>query len=127
MAKAQQEFDLEDRLVDLAVRAVGVVAALPQSVVGPHFAGQLVRCGTSPAHNYAEAQGAESRSDFIHKMKIAPKELRETRVCLRIIAQAGLIKPSAKPSPLITACDELIAIVVTSIATARKNQRCTTS
>jgi four helix bundle protein len=127
MTKAQQEFDLEDRLVSFAVRAIAVVEALPPAPAGVHLAGQLVRCSTSPAHNYAEAQGAESRGDFIHKMKIALKELRETRVCLRIIAHARLIKPESKLLPLLEECDELIAVFVTSIATARKNRRRTTS
>ncbi len=76
--------DLEDRLVDFAVRIIGVVEALPSSKAGNHVAGQLTRSGTAPAPNYGEAQSAESRKDFIHKLKIALKELRETlRGCLQ--------------------------------------------
>ena len=69
---------LEDRLIDFAVIIVGVVEALPNSMGGNHIANQLIRSGTSPAPNYGEAQSAESRKDFIHKMKISLKELRET-------------------------------------------------
>ena len=69
--------ELEDRLIDFAVRIINVVEALPSSKAGNHVAGQLIRSGTAPAPNYGEAQSAESRKDFIHKMKIALKELRE--------------------------------------------------
>jgi four helix bundle protein len=78
------KFDLEKRLIDFAVRVIGVVEALPGTRAGNHVANQLVRCGTSPAPNYAEAQSAESRNDFIHKLKICLKELRETRVWLSV-------------------------------------------
>ena len=75
--------DLEDGLVDFAVRIINVVEALPTSKAGNHIAGQLIRSGTAPAPNYGEAQSAESRKDFIHKMKIALKELRETLIWLK--------------------------------------------
>jgi four helix bundle protein len=81
---------------------------------------QLTRSGTSPALNYGEAQGAESRKDFIHKMKISLKELRETVVCLKIIVKSELLV-SQKLTPLISEADELISIFVTSINTAKKN------
>lgn len=77
--------DLEERLIDFAVRIINVVDALPNTKVGNHIAGQLLRSGTSPAPNYGEAQSAESRKDFVHKMKVALKELRETLIWLRII------------------------------------------
>ena len=91
--------------------------------MGNHIAGQLIRCGTSPAPNYGEAQSAESRSDFIHKMKVSLKELRETRVWLLIIARAELIKPPSKLEPLIDENNELISIFVTSIKTAKKGKK----
>ena len=72
--------DLEDRLIDFAVRIINVIEALPNTKVGNHIGGQLLRSGTSPAPNYGEAQSAEFRRDFIHKMKIALKELRETLI-----------------------------------------------
>ncbi len=75
---------LEERLIDFAVIIVSVVEALPNSKAGNHIANQLIRSGTSPAPNYGEAQSAESRKDFIHKMKISLKELRETMVWLKI-------------------------------------------
>ena len=81
----------------------------------------VIRCGTSPAPNYGEAQSAESRSDFIHKMKVSLKELRETRIWLLIIVRAKLISPTSKVEPLIHENNELISIFVTSIETARKN------
>ena len=71
---------LEERLIDFAVLIVSVVEALPNSKAGNHIANQLIRSGTSPAPNYGEAQSAESHKDFIHKLKISLKELRETMV-----------------------------------------------
>ncbi|MFC1817341.1 four helix bundle protein [Thermodesulfobacteriota bacterium] len=101
MSKDDKIFDLEDRLIDFAVRIIRIAEALPKTKVGNHIAGQLIRSGTSPAPNYGEAQGAESRSDFIHKMKVSLKELRETRVWLLMIVKANLIKPASKLEPLI--------------------------
>ena len=112
--------DLEDRLVDFAVRVIGVVEALPDTKAGRHIAGQLVRAGTSPAANYGEAQSAESRNDFLHKMKVCLKELRETMIWLKMIER----KPMCPPERLVqilTECNELIAIFVTSIKTAQSN------
>ena len=74
--------ELEDRLINFAVMVIGVVEVLPNSKAGNHIAGQLVRSGTSPAPNYGEARSAESRKDFIHKMKISLKELRESVIWL---------------------------------------------
>jgi len=93
MSKDKNQSDLEDRLIEFAVRIIQLAGALPKSQVGKHLSGQLIRCGTSPAPNYGEAQGAESRSDFIHKMKVCLKELRETKVWLKMIVKAELIKP----------------------------------
>jgi len=119
MSKEEKEYDLEGRLIDFAVRIIEVGRSLPKTKVGNHIAGQLVRCGTSPASNYGEAQGAESRSDFIHKMKVCLKELRETRVWLVMIVRAGLIKPASKLDSLIDENNQLISIFVKSIQTAR--------
>jgi len=123
MSKDKKTFDLEGRLIDFAVRIIEIVELLPKTRVGNHIAGQLVRCGTSPAPNYGEAQSAESRSDFIHKMKVSLKELRETRVWLLMIVRASLIKPVSKLQPLIDENNELISIFVTSINTAKKNKK----
>ena len=91
MSKDKRKYDLEGRLIDFAVRIIRTAESLPKTKVGKHVAGQLIRCGTSAAPNYGEAQSAESRSDFIHKMKISLKELRETRVWLLMIVRANLI------------------------------------
>lgn len=118
----KKKYDLEDRLLDFSVRIINVVEALPNTRAGNHIAGQLIRCGTAPAPNYAEAQSAESRKDFIHKMKIALKELRETLVWLKIIQRKRLLKCKEELQALITECNELISIFVTSIKTAKKNK-----
>ena len=123
MSKESRIFDLEERLIDFAVRVIRLAESLPKTKVGNHIAGQLIRCGTSPAPNYGEAQSAESRSDFIHKMKVALKELRETRVWLFIIVRANLIRPTSKLEPLINENNELISIFVTSITTAKQKNK----
>lgn len=112
--------DLENRLIDFAVMIVGVVEALPDSKAGNHIGSQLIRSGTSPAPNYGEAQSAESRKDFVHKMKISLKELRETMVWLKIIGRKNLA-PRDEAMKAITECNELIAIFVASTKTADAN------
>lgn len=119
MLKESKTFDIEERLIDFAVQIIRISENLPKTRVGNHIAGQLIRCGTSPAPNYGEAQSAESRSDFIHKMKVALKELRETRVWLLMIRKASLISPKSKLEPVIDENNQLISIFVTSIKTAR--------
>ncbi len=123
MSKAMREFDLEERLIDFAVRIIRAAELLPKSKVGNHIAGQLIRSGTSAAPNYGEAQSAESRSDFIHKMKVSLKELRETRVWLLMIIRANLIKPTSKLESLVDENNQLISIFVTSIKTAKQNRK----
>jgi four helix bundle protein len=123
MSKENRIFDLEERLIDFAIRIIRIAESLPKTRVGNHIAGQLIRCGTSPAPNYGEAQSAESRSDFIHKMKVSLKELRETRVWLLMIVRAKLIKPASELEPLIVENNELISIFVTSIKTAQKRKK----
>ena len=122
MSKDKRIFDLEERLIDFAVRIIRTAESLPKTRAGNHIAGQLIRCGTSPAPNYGEAQSAESRSDFIHKMKVCLKELRETRIWLLMIVKANLIKPTSKLEPLIYENNELISIFVTSVKTARQKE-----
>ena len=113
----QTPHDIEDRLIDFAVRIINVVEALPSTKAANHIAGQLLRSGTSPAPNYGEAQSAESRKDFIHKMKLSLKELRETLIWLKIIKQKPLCEP-AKIKHIIKKCNELICIFVASVKTA---------
>jgi len=119
----EKKYDLEERLIDFAVRIIDMVETLPNTRAGNHVAGQLVRCGTSPAPNYGEAQSAESRSDFIHKIKIVLKELRETRVWLLIIHRKRMTRTGGQTESLIAECNELISIFVTSAKTAEKNRR----
>jgi four helix bundle protein len=117
-----KKYDLEKRLIDFAVRIIDLVETLPNTRAGNHIAGQLVRCGTSPAPNYGEAQSAESRNDFIHKIKIVLKELRETKVWLQIIYRKRMTKSGSQTESLIAECDELISIFVKSVKTAEKNK-----
>jgi four helix bundle protein len=81
----QRKYDLEDRFVNYTFRMIDVVEALPNTRAGNYIAGQLVRSYHSPTFNYGEAQGAESRNDFIHKMGVILKELKECRMALKII------------------------------------------
>ena len=113
--------DLEERLLVFAAQVGKVVDALPDTRVGRHIAGQLVRSGTSPAPNYAEACAAESKKDFIHKLGIALKELRETRIWLRHIVQAELL-PLQRLNVLIDECEQLNNILGRSLITAKTNR-----
>lgn len=116
-----KKFDLEERLIDFAVQIIEISDSLNNSKAGNHIGGQIVRSGTSPALHYGEAQSAESRNDFIHKLKILLKELRETLVALKIIRRVSLIKKIDIVEKGITECNELISIFVKSIETAKKN------
>ena len=115
--------NIEERLIDFAVRIIRAAESLPKTKIGQHIGGQLIRSGTSPAPNYGEAQDAESCADFVHKMKIALKELRETKVWLQMIVKASLINPASKLEPLVCEADQLISIFVTSIKTAKQNNK----
>ncbi|MEJ2196850.1 MAG: four helix bundle protein [Ignavibacteriaceae bacterium] len=116
-----RKYDLEARLIDFAVLIIEITESLNNTRAGNHLAGQLVRSGTSPALQYGEAQSAESRNDFIHKLKILLKELRETLVALKIIKRVSLTKKIEKVDNGIIECNELISIFVTSVGTAKKN------
>ncbi len=113
-------YDLQDRLIDYAVRIIKLSEALPDSKAGKHVASQILHSGTSPAPNYGEAQSAESKADFIHKIKIGLKELRETEIWLKIISKVPMVEPASQLAPLLLETDELIAILFTSAETARK-------
>lgn len=112
--------ELSERLIDFAARIGRVVDALPDTRLGKHIAGQLIRCGTSPAPNYEEGCAAESRADFVHKLSICLKELRESRSWLRLIVRTGLL-PNEKMSELIDECEQLCNILAQSIITAKAN------
>jgi four helix bundle protein len=118
----ERRYDLQDRLVDYAVRIIKLSEALPETKTGRHISLQVLRSGSSPAANYGEAQSAESKADFVHKLKVALKELRETEIWLKIIDKAKMIKPTAQLDPLLQETDELIAILFRSIETAKKSK-----
>lgn len=84
--------ELEERLIDFAVRIVKLSASLPKTPAGKHISGQVLRSGTSPAPNYGEARGAESHADFVHKLRIVLKELNETSIWLRVIDRSQLLR-----------------------------------
>ena len=119
----ERQYDLQDRLIDYAVRIIMLSESLPETRAGKHIASQILRSGTSPGPNHGEAQSAESRADFIHKLKISLKELRETGTWLKIIAKAQMIDSVSLLDPLLKETDELIAILFTSIETAQKNKQ----
>ncbi len=114
--------ELAERLLDFAVRVGKVVDALPDTRLGRHIAGQLVRSGTSPAPNYEEACAAESRPDFAHKLSIALKELRESRCWIRLIIKTEML-PQHRMGELSDECNQLCNIIGKSVATAKKNGR----
>src|SRR5688572_27831268 len=113
--------DLEDRLIAFAIRAIRLAEQIPKSVIGIRLNDQLTRASSSAALNYGEAQSAESRKDFIHKIKIVLKELRESNVVLKMIDGLQLIKDRHELSSLLKEVNEVIAIFVTSVETARRN------
>ena len=113
--------ELSERLLDFAVRVGKVVDALPNTRLGRHIAGQLVRCGTSAGPNYEEGRAAESRADFCHKLSIALKELRESRFWLRLIIRSQLLSMK-KMGNLLDESDQLCRIIGQSVATAKRTR-----
>ena len=112
---------LEDRLIDFGLNVDKLTTQFPNSKLGNHLAGQMIRSSTSPAFNYGEAQSAESRKDFIHKMKVCLKELRETNVGLKFAKRGKFKVQEQLLSSLLSEVNELISIFVKSIETANKN------
>jgi len=112
--------DLAERLLDFAVQIIRLVNFLPKTAVGRYVGGQLMRSGASPGSNYEEARGAESKADFIHKLGIVLKELKESRFWLKLIQRTGLVA-SERVETLLRECKELCAIIAKSILTARKS------
>src|SRR4030042_4429538 len=113
---------LSDRLLDFIVRVIKIVDSLPNTIAGRHIGGQLVSAGTSCGANYEEGCGAESRSDFVHKMSIVLKELKETRFWLRLINRTEMLAPKYTDA-MISECEQLCAIIGKSVSTARKRRR----
>lgn len=119
----KRAYDLENRLLEFAANIVELTESLPNTRAGNHIAGQLLRCGTSCLSNHGEVEAAESRRDFLHKLRICLKELRETKRWLRLVAR---VKKLGSPANFVTCLDEveeLIRIFVASIRTAEKNAK----
>ena len=110
---------LEERLIEFAGRIIGLAGTLAKTFQGQHIARQILRSGTAGAANYAEARGAESRADFIHKMRLVQKELNETSVWLRVILKSSLVSPDLIVA-IVPENKELSRIVTASIRTARR-------
>ena len=118
---ARPKYDLEDRLLKFAVQVIELTEVLPNTRAAIHIAGQLLRSGTSPYGNHGELESAESRKDFIHKLRICLKELRETRRWLRLLARLQKIKAPATLPECLNEAEELIRIFVASIRTSERN------
>ena len=113
---------LSDRLLDFIVKVIKIADSLLKTVLGRHIGGQITRAGTSCGSNYEEGCGAESRSDFVHKMSIVLKELKETRFWLRLIHRTEMLAPKYTDA-MISECEQLCAIIGKSVSTARKRRR----
>jgi len=120
-ADRKQKYDLEDRLLNFAVNVVELTEGLPNTRSGNHIAGQLLRCGTSPYGNHGEVESAESRKDFIHKLKVCLKELRETKRWLRLLTRLKRLHPPLALATCLSEVEELIRIFMASIRTAEKH------
>ena len=119
---SKARFDLENRLLDFSVRIIRLVDALPNTRAANHVAGQLLRCGTSSYGNHGEVEAAESRKDFVHKLKVCLKELKETRRWLRLLAKSFML-PDTKMTAILNETEELIRIFFSSIRTAERNSK----
>jgi len=115
-------YDLEDRLLRYAAMIVRLVGRMPRTRAGNHVAAQLLRSGTSPLSNHGEAEAAESQQDFVHKLRLCLKELRESKRWLRLIRQVPLIKPVSQTDDALAETEELIRIFVASIRTSEKRK-----
>jgi four helix bundle protein len=117
----ERKYDLEARLIEFAAAIISFTDSMVNSKAGNHMGNQLLRSGTSPALNYGEAQSGESRKDFIHKMKVVLKELRESGVAIKIIEKANLHLDIDAIASLQNECNQLISIFVKSVETAERN------
>jgi four helix bundle protein len=113
-----RKYDLENRLIDFVLLVDGIIEKLPPTRLTNHLSGQMIRSSTSPALNYGEAQAAESQKDFIHKMQVVLKELRETKVCLKIIHRKKFLADD-ELLPVLRENEELLAIFAKSVKTAK--------
>jgi four helix bundle protein len=116
-------YDLEERLLDFGAGIISLTRKLNTNYAERHVGNQLLRAGTAPLSHHGEGQGAESPADFIHKMRIALKELRESERWLKLILRASLLPKEAHLAVLLNETDQLIRIFVSSIATAEKRRK----
>ncbi|OAB79706.1 four helix bundle protein [Cochleicola gelatinilyticus] len=115
----ERKFDLEERLINFAVECINLFMRTNKSYALDHLSKQLIRSSTAAALNYGEVQGAESSKDFIHKMGIVLKELKESRVNLKIQIKANLLTEITKAESVLNECKQLVAIFSKSIQTAK--------
>jgi len=122
-SKRNRAYNLEDRLLEFAANIVELTESLPNTRAGNHIAGQLLRCGTSSLSNHGEVEAAESRRDFLHKLRICLKELRETKRWLRLVGRVKKLESPANFATCLNEVEELTRIFVASIRTAEKNAK----
>jgi len=122
-ATRKPAYDLEDRLLVFAAKIVELTESLPNTRAGNHIAGQLLRCGTSSLSNHGEAEAAESRRDFLHKLRICLKELRETKRWLRLLGRVNKVEKPGNLNTCLNEVEELIRIFVASVRTAERNAK----
>lgn len=120
MDSGKRDFDLEERLLEYSADIIRLTETMRRTQAGIHVAGQLLRSGTSALPNHGEAQAAESAADFVHKMSICLKELRESRRWLRLTQRVPLVKTASSVDPVLRETEESIRIFYASIATAKK-------
>jgi four helix bundle protein len=118
--KIMNSQQLEDRLIEFTILILEIADEAPPTKAGNHISGQLIRSGTSVSLHYGEVRGAESKRDFVHKLSVVLKELRETLICLKIMHKAKLYKHELKVLRALKENNELISIFVKSIETAGK-------
>ena len=114
--------DIQERLIEFSVNIIKLCSSLPKTRAGNHIAGQLLRCGTSPAPNYGEARGAESTKDFVHKLGIVLKELNESKIWIEIIKRSKMLSLDIV-QPIANVCMELSKIISSSIRTVGKRKK----
>ena len=119
---AEPKYNLEERLLEFAVRVIRVAESMNRSPAGIYVADQLLRSGTSPYGHHGEAEGAESRDDFIHKLRVCYKELREARRWLRLVQRTPLVAKPELLKGVVAESDELVRIFAASIRTAESNR-----
>ena len=122
-ARRNPQYDLEDRLLDFPVSVVELTESLPSTRAGNQIAVQLLRRGTSPLSNHGEVEAAESRKDYLHKLRICLKELRETKRWLRLVGRLKRLGQAENLAFCLNEVDELIRIFAASVRTAERNAK----